>query len=199
VGSLGAVRTLIPPPFVESLPLTRAAFAYAAALHEGQRRESDLAPFVLHPVEVAQLLHGRGFDDEVVAAGLLHDVIEDTETTADDLRERFGDRVAALVTALSDDPSIADPRERKRALREQVARADRTAQAIFAADKVAKARELRATLARDPHASEQPSIQLRLEHYDACLELLERAVPDLPLVAQLRFELWALRELPPPA
>lgn len=192
------VQTLTPPAFVEHLPVTRAAFAYAVALHEGQQRESDLAPFVLHPVEVAQLLHGRGFDDEVVAAGLLHDTVEDTDATPDDLRARFGDRVAELVACLSDDPTIADARERKRALREQVARAHPDAQAIFAADKVAKARELRATLARDPHAMEEPSIQLRLEHYDACLALLERAVPELPLVGQLRFELWALRELPPP-
>lgn len=192
------MRTLTPPPFVADLPLTRAAFAYAVALHDGQQRESDLAPFVLHPVEVAQLLHGRGFDDEVVAAGLLHDAIEDTDATADDLRDRFGDRVAELVTSLSDDPAIGDARERKRALREQVAHASAEAQAIYAADKVAKARELRATLARDPQASADPSIQMRLEHYAASLELLEQVVPDLPLVAQLGFELWALRELPPP-
>lgn len=193
------MQTLTPPAFVEHLPVTRAAFAYAVALHAGQQRESDLAPFVLHPVEVAQLLHGRGFDDEVVAAGLLHDAIEDTDATAEDLEERFGARVARMVTSLSDDPTIADPRARKRALREQVAQADPAAQAIFAADKVAKARELRATLARNPSASEEPSIQLRLEHYEACLAMLERAVPELPFVAQLRFELWALRELPPPA
>jgi hypothetical protein len=146
---------------------------------------------------VAVLLHNRGFDDEVVAAGLLHDAIEDTDATADDLRERFGDRVAGLVSSLSDDPAIADRAERKRALRKQVAAAGRDAQAIFAADKVAKARELRATVTRDPGAFDDPAIRQRLEHYQESLKMLERAVPDLPLVRQLRFELWALEELPP--
>lgn len=146
---------------------------------------------------MASLLHNRGFDDEVVAAGLLHDAIEDTDTTADDLGERFGDRVATLVTQLSDDPGIGDRAERKRRLREQVAAAGQDAQAIFAADKVAKARELRATVTRDPRAFADPAIQLRLEHYVESLKMLEREAPDLPLVRQLHFELWALAELPP--
>jgi (p)ppGpp synthase/HD superfamily hydrolase len=144
------------------------------------------------------LLHNRGFDDEVVAAGLLHDAIEDSDATAGDLRERFGERVATLVAALSDDPQIADPAERKRRLREQVAAASPDAQAIYAADKVAKARELRATVTRDPAALDDPAVRLRLDHYAKSLEMLENAVPDLPLVRQLHFELWALEELPPP-
>ncbi len=140
------------------------------------------------------LLRNRGFDDEVVAAGLLHDLVEDTDATSEDVRERFGDRVAALVSALSDDPSIEAYDERKAALREQVAEAGPDAQAIFAADKVTKARELRATTARDPATAID---EQRMRHYEACVEMLERAVPGLPLVLQLQFELWALRHLPP--
>lgn len=132
-----------------------------------------------------------------MAAGLLHDAIEDSDATTEDLRERFGDRVARLVESLSDDPTIEDKRERKAALREQVSEAGRDAQAIFAADKVAKARELRAKLTRDPSARDDEDIKLRLEHYDRSLEMLSVHIPDLPLVRQLRFELWALRELPP--
>jgi (p)ppGpp synthase/HD superfamily hydrolase len=143
---------------------------------------------------VAVLLRNRGFDDEVVAAGLLHDLVEDTPATADDVRRRFGDRVAGLVAALSDDERIAGYEERKAALREQVAAAGPDAQAVFAADKVAKARELRAEAARDPSALGD---EQRLRHYERSLEMLEREAPDLPLVRQLRFELWALRELPP--
>ena len=186
-----------PPPVLVGLPVARDAFAYAAELHRGQVRESDLAPFILHPLEVAMLLRGRGFGDEVVAAALLHDAIEDTEATAGDLGARFGPGVCRLVAALSDDPSVPDRRERKRRLREQVAAAGPDALAIFAADKVAKARELRATVTRDPSASADPSIALRLEHYEASAEMLEHEAPELPLVAQLRFELWALRNLPP--
>lgn len=197
VRALGALSPLDPPPFVEGLPVTRRAFAFAVSLHAGQRRDSDFAPFILHPLEVAMLLHNRGFDDEVVAAGLLHDVVEDTDATTDGLREQFGERVARLVSDLSDDPAITDRAERKAALRAQVRAASADAQAIFAADKVAKARELRATVTRDPGAARDPAIELRREHYDASLRMLEQAAPNLPLVGQLRFELWALRELPP--
>ena len=67
------------PSFVADLPITRAALEFAAARHAGQRRDADLAPFILHPLEVAQLLRGRDYPDYVVAAGVLHDVIEDTD------------------------------------------------------------------------------------------------------------------------
>jgi (p)ppGpp synthase/HD superfamily hydrolase len=191
------VSAPLSPPFIEDLPLTCEALAYAAEHHEGQRRDSDFAPFILHPLEVATLLRNRGYDDEVVAAGLLHDAIEDTDATADELRERFGDRVAGLVASLSDDEAIEDYGERKAALREQVAAAGAEAAAIFAADKVAKARELRATLTRSPGAAADERIQQRLEHYEQSLAMLDRALPGHPLGRQLRFELWALRALPP--
>ena len=187
------------PPFIADLPLTCEALAYAVSHHEGQRRDSDAAPFVLHPLEVAVLLRNRGYDDEVVAAGLLHDAIEDTDATVEDLRDRFGQRVAGLVAALSDDGSIDDYAERKAALRQQVERAGAEAAAIYAADKVAKTRELRATLTRAPAAMEDEQVQRRLAHYEASLEMLERVLADHPLPRQLRFELWALRTLPPPA
>ena len=181
------------PPFVADLPLTADAFAFAEARHHAQRRDSDLAPFILHPLEVAVLLRNRGFDDEVVAAGLLHDVVEDTDATVDDVRARFGDRVADLVDVLSDDDAIEGYADRKAALRERVAAAGPDAQAIYAADKVAKARELRAKAARDGHRFDED----KLRHYEESLAMLERVVPDLALVRQLRFELWALRTLPP--
>ena len=181
------------PPFINDLPLTADAYAFAEARHHTQRRDSDLAPFILHPLEVAVLLRNREFDDEVVAAGLLHDVIEDTAATVEDVRARFGDRVADLVASLSDDGGIEDYAERKAALRARVAAAGADAQAIYAADKVAKARELRAKAARDGH----PLDEAKLRHYEKSLAMLEGAVPDLPLVRQLRFELWALRALPP--
>ena len=182
------------PPFIADLPVTCQAFEFAEAAHREQTRESDAAPFILHPLEVAVLLANREFDDEVVAAALLHDAIEDTPTTADDLRSEFGDRISELVSSLSDDESIADYADRKAALRDQVASAGPDALAIFAADKVAKAREVRATVVRNP---EKPLDEAKLRHYEASLDMLEDHAPDLALVRQLRFELWALRHLPP--
>jgi (p)ppGpp synthase/HD superfamily hydrolase len=189
--------TAPPPPSLCDLPVTCEAYAFASELHAGQQRASDAAPFILHPLEVAVLLRNRGFEDEVVAAGLLHDAVENTGATTGDVEERIGARVASLVAALSDDPGIGDYAERKAALREAVEAAGRDAQAIFAADKVAKARELRAELARNRALAGDPRIRARLRHYDACAEMLRRVAPDLALLAQLEFELWALRHLPP--
>jgi guanosine-3',5'-bis(diphosphate) 3'-pyrophosphohydrolase len=124
------------PPFVEGRPLTRRALEWARELHAGQVREVDRAEFILHPLEVAALLSGRGFDDEVVAAGLLHDAVEDTDVGIEDIRGRFGERVAWIVAAVTEDPGLADYRERKAALRRAVRQAGLDAQAVYAADKV---------------------------------------------------------------
>lgn len=66
----------IPFSFIAELPLAGAAFAYAQEMHRGQRRASDDAPFILHPLEVASLLHNTGHSETTVAAGILHDTIE---------------------------------------------------------------------------------------------------------------------------
>ena len=113
--------------FVQGLPRTRAALSFADERHAGQQREIYGAPFVTHPLEVACLLHEAGYGDDVVAAGVLHDVVEDTTAERGDLEERFGREVARLVAAVTDDPEISDPAERKAALRLQVAQAGESA------------------------------------------------------------------------
>ena len=122
--------------------MTRTALSFASSRHAGQHREIDGAPFIAHPLEVARLLQRDGQPDHVVAAGLLHDVLEKTATTRRELEREFGTRVTRLVAAVSDDPSISDYQERKRELRDRVARSDSDALAIYAADKIAKVREL---------------------------------------------------------
>src|SRR5262245_317543 len=177
----------------EQFPRTRAALAFADRYHSGQRREVDGAPFVTHPLEVAGLLEEAGYPDRVVAAGVLHDTLEDTEATRDDLAREFGDDVADLVMAVTDDPAIVDHRERKEALRGQVAGAGPEALAIYAADKVSKARELRLRASRgrfdrDAHG--------KLEHYERSLDMLKECLPGHPFVDQLRMELEAIHSIP---
>lgn len=192
-GTVVRVLTTRLPPFAEARPSVRRAVEWALVVHADQRRDVDQAPFVLHPLEVASLLSGRDFGDEVVTAGVLHDAVENTSVSVDDVERRFGSRVAALVAAVSENPAIADYGARKKALRDQVAAAGTGACAVYAADKVAKVRELRAKVARDPAALDQA----KLEHYRASLEMLRGATTGLALVDQLEFELWALDVLPP--
>jgi HD domain len=93
------------PSVACGLPQTSAALASAERVHAGQRR-ADVPAFSLHPLEVASLLYNVGAPDHVVAAGTSHDVVEDTDVTAEDLRARFGRRITGLVLAVSEDERI---------------------------------------------------------------------------------------------
>ncbi|HWK25430.1 MAG TPA: HD domain-containing protein [Solirubrobacter sp.] len=187
---------MLEPPYALNRALVAEAVTWAAELHGDQRREADHAAFILHPLEVAALLNGRGYDDEVVAAGVLHDSVENTDATVEDVRARFGDRCAAIVAAVSEDPAIEDYTARKAALRAAAFAGGPDVRAVYAADKVAKARELRAQAARDPAVLRDPQVARKLEHYDESLAMLRRAGGH-PMVDQLAFELWALRTFPP--
>lgn len=77
------------------LPKTRAALVFAERRHDGQRRKFDGAPFIEHPIEVASLLYHAGAPDRVIAAGMLHDTLEKTDTGIDELQRRFGPAGAA--------------------------------------------------------------------------------------------------------
>jgi len=85
----------------EERRLVEEALAFATARHAGQSR-IDGPPYIRHLVAVAQLLISTGADAETVAAGLLHDTVEDTKTTLDDIEERFGQRVRFLVDAATE-------------------------------------------------------------------------------------------------
>lgn len=174
--------------------MTRAAFGFAAARHAGQFREIDGVPFIVHPIEVGRLLHRDGQPDHVVAAGLLHDVLEKTATPPLELELEFGTRIAQLVAAVSDDPSIEAYEERKRELRDRVERSDSEALAIYAADKIAKVRELRLLSA---WRASQRRHQAKLAHYRASLEMLCRAAGHTGLVTCLDAELGRLEARAP--
>jgi len=91
------------------------ALDFAAERHSAQRRKGpDAAPYVNHLIEVATLVAnvGQVDDVEVLIAAVLHDVLEDTPTSADEVTERFGERVCRFVRALSDDKAL--PRKRRR-------------------------------------------------------------------------------------
>lgn len=192
-----ATAALTRPSYLDDLPLGGEAFEFTAERHAGQRRESDAAPFLLHPLEVGALLHVFGYPEHVVTAGLLHDILESSDTTAEELSARFGSEIAGLVEAVSEDPIVRDPAERKARLREQVAAAGPEAAAVFAADKLSKVREIRIRAACAADERSDSAIRVKLEHYIASRAMLERQLGDRPLIRALGFELEALQSLPP--
>jgi hypothetical protein len=176
--------------FAPGEPLIARAYAAAVEAHLGQVRESDAAPFIRHPVEVAMLLLGCRASSELVAVGLLHDAAEKRGTSIAAIRTEFGDRIAELVATLTDDATITDFSARKAALLVQVALADLEALVVLAADKVAKARELHTAIAAG--RVDRVGVGERCAHYAACLGLVERRLPGHPLAGVLALELVLL-------
>lgn len=128
----------------ERSKLVRRALAVARELHEGTVRDvGDDIPFIEHPLAVAELLAEQRMDEQLIAAGLLHDTLEYTPLGLGALRERFGMKVAMIVCALTEDFEIGDYEERKRELRRRVAATGIEAQRVFAADKIANVIEVR--------------------------------------------------------
>jgi guanosine-3',5'-bis(diphosphate) 3'-pyrophosphohydrolase len=174
--------------------LVRRAYAFAEAAHRGQRRKDGRA-FIAHPVRVARLLASRGYDEEVVAAALLHDVVEDTQVTLDDLRARFGPRVAELVAWVTENPELPTG-ERKRAYRERLRRSPKAARAICAADKVCNLADLHEAAS---NGAEQilerfaGGLDGQVEQHVAALTMLEETGADRALSEVMRAELGALR------
>ena len=95
----------VPPGTGESCPtdaeaLLASAFDFAFQLHEGQFRATG-EPYIIHPIAVADLLRDIGATAGVIAAGFLHDVVEDTDVTAEDIEQHFGAEVRALVEGVT--------------------------------------------------------------------------------------------------
>ncbi|MBS0519942.1 MAG: bifunctional (p)ppGpp synthetase/guanosine-3',5'-bis(diphosphate) 3'-pyrophosphohydrolase [Proteobacteria bacterium] len=128
---------------IELVQLARAA-DYAARQHVAQRRKGDRGePYVNHLIEVTALLAEAtgGGDVVLLMGGLLHDTIEDTDATFEDLLERFGPEVAALVAEVTDDKGL--PRdERKRRQVETAPGKSRRAKLLKIADKTSNLRGL---------------------------------------------------------
>lgn len=117
------------------------ALRWGALAHDGQFRKGEKTPYFEHVVGVAMILDRLGFDEAVVIAGLLHDVVEDTEITLDQVRERFGDNVAKTVEACSEVKTDGDGRkrpwiDRKRDHLKALAGAPLEARAVILADKL---------------------------------------------------------------
>lgn len=127
------------------------ALDFAARAHVDQRRKGARAePYVNHLAETALLVAeaceaaGGAADPDAVTAALLHDALEDTETTYDDLAAAFGDRVAAIVAEVTDDKTLPKA-ERKRLQIEHAPRIGRAAKLVKLADKISNVRSLAAS------------------------------------------------------
>jgi guanosine-3',5'-bis(diphosphate) 3'-pyrophosphohydrolase len=119
------------------------AAAFAAEKHRNQRRkDAEASPYINHPIQLAYILVQADIEDPVVlAAALLHDTIEDTETTHDEIEIVFGHEIANIVTECSDDKSLAK-HERKQAQIDHAGKISMKARLVKLADKIANVSDI---------------------------------------------------------
>jgi (p)ppGpp synthase/HD superfamily hydrolase len=124
--------------------LVQKAKEFATCAHEGQVRKYTGAPYIVHPVEVMEIVKTVKHDDTMLAAALLHDVVEDTKYTLDDIRAEFGEDVASLVEYLTDVSKLEDGnRETRKAKdREHSAGASASAQTVKLADLISNSLDI---------------------------------------------------------
>ncbi|WP_273842236.1 HD domain-containing protein [Rubrobacter calidifluminis] len=120
------------------------ALLFANRVHAGQWRKGTRIPYITHLLAVAAIVGEHGGNEDEVAAALLHDTIEDTPTTREDLAVRFGEDVASIVAGCSDADTIPKPpwRERKESHIERMRHASRSVRLVSAADKLHNARSI---------------------------------------------------------
>lgn len=145
------------------------AISFAATKHRDQRRK-DLAasPYINHPIALANVLANEaGIDDErVLIAAVLHDTVEDTETTEQELVKEFGQEIAGIVLEVTDDKALPKA-ERKRLQVEHAGTISRRAKLVKLADKICNLRDL----ANSPPA-DWP-LQRRRDYFDWAKEVVD--------------------------
>ncbi len=154
----------------KDVELVLKAMAFAASKHRDQRRkDADASPYINHPIALAEVLwHEGGVRDPVIiAAALLHDTVEDTETTLEELSGAFGKSVAAVVEEVTDVKFLS-----KRARKElQVARAGRAsvrAKQVKLADKICNLRDILASPPKDW------SIERKRQYFDWAKKVIDQ-------------------------
>lgn len=180
-------------------PRFEAALGHAAALHQGQRRKGNGAPYIVHPLAVASLVGSYGGDEDQVIAALLHDVLEDCGVEAATLRERYGDRVARIVVACTDTTEVPKPAWRPRKERHiaRVREAPAEVKLVIAADKLHNALSILRDRRRDDVGERiwdrfNASRDEVIWYYHAMSDAIA-ARWDHPLARELRHTLGELR------
>ena len=141
---------------------------FAVKAHGPQKRKYSGDPYIVHPLEVAKIVQGVPHTNAMVAAAILHDVIEDTEASYDDVAVNFGSVVADLVDELTD---VSKPEDGNRAVRKaldraHLAKASADAQTIKLADVISNSQDIKAN---DPSFA-----KVYIEEMKALLEVLTK-------------------------
>lgn len=116
--------------------LIEKAARIAIVAHKEQKRKSDNFPYIIHPFMVAMILMRYNFSDTVIAAGLVHDTVEDTSVSLKEISEELGSEVAEIVMKVSEESKGVAWEDRKRAYIEAIRKSPEEVKAVSLADKI---------------------------------------------------------------
>ena len=157
-------------PTATDIALVLRASAFAAHKHRNQRRKDvEASPYINHPLTLANVLANEGgvADTVTLCAALLHDTVEDTDTTADELTQAFGPEIGGVVLEVTDDRSLPKA-ERKRLQVEHAATISDRAKLVKLADKISNLRDV----ATSPPAGWP--LERRREYFDWAKSVVDR-------------------------
>jgi guanosine-3',5'-bis(diphosphate) 3'-pyrophosphohydrolase len=126
------------------LATVAAALAFAAHKHRDQRRkDASASPYINHPIALMNVLvnEGQVTEPDILCAAILHDTIEDTETSEAELKQAFGDKIASIVLEVTDDRSLSKA-QRKQAQVDHAPHISREAKLVKLADKISNLRDI---------------------------------------------------------
>ena len=133
------------------------AIVFAVRAHAGTERRGKGFPYIVHPMEAVEIVATMTKDQELLAAAVLHDTVEDTDTTVEQIRTEFGDRIASLVASESDIVLDGVSEEdswhaRKQAAIDRLARASHDAKIVALGDKLSNMRAIARDYAQQGNA-----------------------------------------------
>ncbi|MFP5106683.1 HD domain-containing protein [Neobacillus sp. C211] len=118
------------------------ALQIASKSHRNQCRKNTDIPYITHPVTVGMMLMKAGYDDDIIAAGILHDTVEDTDLTLKDIEREFGLRIASIVEGCSEPDKSLPWKERKEHTIEFLKTASEEIRVVACADKLHNIRSI---------------------------------------------------------
>jgi guanosine-3',5'-bis(diphosphate) 3'-pyrophosphohydrolase len=172
----------------EGIPLIFKALEFASLKHRDQRRkDADASPYINHPIALANVLTHEGvLEDVVLAAAILHDTLEDTQTTSGELREHFGEKIAGIVEEVTDDKNLLKA-ERKRLQIEHAAVISREARLVKLADKICNVRDVA------DHPPARWDLARRREYFEWAKAVVDRMRGTHPGLERRFDEAYALK------
>lgn len=175
-----------------------AALRFADDAHSGQFRKGSRVPYLIHPLSVARILLDHGCSDELAVAALLHDTVEDTDVTVEEIRSIFGDGVARLVEFATEPEKLWSWERRKEHTLEVLASGETPALLLCLADKLDNIRSIRYDLERCGEKAwerfKRPRAKQRW-YYESLRHVFDARLVDSPgvdLAAQFHAEVEAV-------